>query len=81
MLTGLLLVVGTIVMVIGWLAVYPASPTDSTAKQAADLMADSDDYGSTTPGPRHGKCRLIIRNPCFVLDYAFTYFNGCRAKS
>ena len=40
MLTGLLLVIGTIVMVIGWIVVYPASPTDSTAQQAADLMAD-----------------------------------------
>jgi hypothetical protein len=40
--TGLLLVLGTIVSLVGWFAFYPADPTDAAAVWASKLIADSD---------------------------------------
>ena len=40
--TGLLLILGSIVSVIGWLVFYPVSPSDSIAEQASGLLADPD---------------------------------------
>jgi len=40
--TGLLLVLGTIVSLVGWFALYPADPTDAAAVWATKLIADPD---------------------------------------
>ena len=40
--TGLLLILGSIVSIIGWMVFYPVSPSDSIAEQAAGLLADPD---------------------------------------
>ena len=40
--TGLLLVLGTIASVIGWIGLYPADGTESAAEQAKKIMADPD---------------------------------------
>lgn len=41
MLNGLLLVVGVISAAVGWIFIYPASPTDPVAQQAKDIMSNS----------------------------------------
>jgi len=38
--TGLLLVLGTIALIIGWMGLYPADGTESAAVQAKKIMAD-----------------------------------------
>jgi hypothetical protein len=38
--TGLLLILGAIVSLIGWMLFYPVSPSDSIADQASGLLAD-----------------------------------------
>ena len=38
--TGLLLILGAIVSLIGWMVFYPVSPSDSIADQASGLLAD-----------------------------------------
>jgi len=40
--TGLLLVLGTIVSMVGWFAFYPADPTDAAAVWATKIIADAD---------------------------------------
>ena len=42
MQTGLLLILGTIVAIVGWMAIYPGGggPDTTAAENAADLMAD-----------------------------------------
>ena len=40
--TGLLLVLGTIISMVGWIAFYPADPTDAAAVWATKLIADPD---------------------------------------
>ena len=40
--TGLLLILGSIVSMIGWMVFYPVSPSDSIAEQASGLLADPD---------------------------------------
>ena len=40
--TGLLLIVGSIVSLVGWMGLYPADGTESAAEQAKDIMADPD---------------------------------------
>ena len=40
--TGLLLILGSIVSLIGWMVFYPVSPSDSIAEQASGLLADPD---------------------------------------
>ena len=40
--TGLLLIIGSIVSLVGWMGLYPADGTASAAEQAQAIMADAD---------------------------------------
>lgn len=40
--TGLLLIIGSIVSLVGWIGLYPADGTESAAEQAQSIMADAD---------------------------------------
>lgn len=40
--TGLLLIIGSIVSLVGWIGLYPADGTASAAEQAQAIMADAD---------------------------------------
>lgn len=41
MQTGLLLILGTISLIVGWLVIYPADPQGTTTEQALSLMGDA----------------------------------------